>query len=149
MYNNVLDCYRKIKAEKGISRGLYYGLYPTIGKISSNMGIRFLFYEQFMGYYNRNKREDVFWKDTLASMAAGGGGGIVSVILNNPVDVVKTQMQGLGGERYSGMLDCFKTILREEGVMGFYKGVMPRMTRVFCEMSLSFAIFDRLKKQTY
>jgi solute carrier family 25 citrate transporter 1 len=69
--------------------------------------------------------------------------------MNNPIDVVKTQMQGLGAERYKGTIDCFKTILREEGPMGFYKGVMPRMTRVFFEMSLSFAIFDALKKSAY
>jgi solute carrier family 25 citrate transporter 1 len=148
LYNNVVDCGRKVIAEKGV-KGLYYGVYPTIGKIGSSMGIRFLFYEQTMGWWNRGKLEDVFWKDTLASMAAGGFGGALSVIMNNPIDVVKTQMQGLGAERYKGSLDCFKTILREEGPMGFYKGVMPRMMRVFCEMSLSFAIFDALKKSAY
>jgi hypothetical protein len=74
LYNNVLDCYRKIYAQKG-AKGFYYGLYPTIGKIGSSMGIRFLFYEQTMGWWNRGKLEEVFWKDTLASMAAGGFGG--------------------------------------------------------------------------
>lgn len=34
---------------------------------------------------------------------AGGTGGLVSVLLNNPIDVIKTQMQSLGGgEKYKG-----------------------------------------------
>jgi hypothetical protein len=56
-----------------------------------------------MGQYNLRKREDHWHKDKFASFMAGGTGGLVSVLLNNPVDVIKTQMQSLGGaKKYKG-----------------------------------------------
>lgn len=57
--------------------------------------------------------------------------GCFSTLGNNPFDVVKTQMQSSGAkQRYSGTADCFVKVFREEGVAGFYKGVVPRMGRV-------------------
>lgn len=46
-YTNILQCYRIIVKEKGFFE-LYKGLTPTIFKISSQVGFRFLWYEQFM-----------------------------------------------------------------------------------------------------
>jgi hypothetical protein len=65
---------------------------------------------------------------------------------NNPVDVVKTQMQGMNAERYKGFLDCFATIMKEEGFMGFYKGVVPRLARVILDVALTFSIYGKLKR---
>jgi solute carrier family 25 citrate transporter 1 len=103
-----------------------------------------------MAYYNLHKKGDSFYKDKFVSFMAGGTGGLVSVLLNNPIDVIKTQMQSLGGaERYKGTLDCAKIILRDEGVRGYYKGCTPRCFRVFFEMAFGFAIFEYLKDITY
>lgn len=67
-------------------------------------------------------------------------------MVNNPVDVVKTQMQGLQAERYNGFVDCFKTILREEGAGGFYKGVGPRLARVILDVAITFSVFHSIKR---
>jgi solute carrier family 25 citrate transporter 1 len=56
--------------------------------------------------------------------------GCFSTLGNNPFDVVKTQMQGTQAKQYSGTVDCFRKIFAEEGFVGFYKGVIPRMGRV-------------------
>ena len=40
-----------------------------------------------------------------------------------PTDVVKVRMQAqVGGPRYSGSIDAYKTIARTEGVKGLWKG---------------------------
>ena len=44
---------------------------------------------------------------------AGSTAAVVSVLSNNPFDVIKTRMQGGDSSRYKGFLDCGKTILLE------------------------------------
>lgn len=50
-------------------------------------------------------------------MAAGGIAGGASVIGNNPIDAVKSRMQGLSASQYKNSLDCALHIYREGGVM--------------------------------
>jgi solute carrier family 25 citrate transporter 1 len=66
---------------------------------------------------------------------------------NNPIDVVKTKMQGLEADKYKGVADCFKQIWASQGLMGFYSGVVPRLARVILDVALTFAIFGSLKRQ--
>lgn len=45
-----------------------------------------------------------------------------------PLDVVKTRIQlqhgkVIDGEGYNGVLDCFKKIIRNEGVLRLYRGI--------------------------
>ena len=67
-------------------------------------------------------------------------------MFNNPVDVVKTKMQGLEASKYNGFGDCFAQIYRTSGVMGFYMGIGPRLARVILDVALTFAIFHQLKR---
>jgi hypothetical protein len=60
--------------------------------------------------------------------------------------VVKTNVQGLEAHKYNGFVDCFGQILKNEGPMGFYKGVGPRLARVTLDVGLTFAIFNSLKR---
>ena len=47
------------------------------------------------------------------------------------MDVVKTRLQVLrnaqGEAAYSGIVDCVRKTYKNEGVMAFYKGAVPRM----------------------
>ena len=48
---------------------------------------------------------------------------VAITILNNPIWVVNTrQMKGVDG---GGMRNSFKGIVRDEGVAGLYKGIVP------------------------
>ena len=65
---------------------------------------------------------------------------------NNPIDVIKTRMQGGDAARYNGVMDCARCILRESGPIGFYSGVVPRLARVVGDVALTFSIFGALKR---
>lgn len=67
-------------------------------------------------------------------------------MFNNPVDVVKTIMQGEHAGKYKGFGDCFASIYRNEGIIGYYKGVGPRLVRVVMDVALTFSIFHSLKR---
>lgn len=83
----------------------------------------------------------------LADLLAGGFAGFCSVMANNPVDVIKTRMQGVKAQEYNGFLDCGRKIMAEQGIMGFYSGVGPRLARVILDVALTFSIFGALKRQ--
>ena len=38
----------------------------------------------------------------IADLISGGFAGFCSVMFNNPIDVIKTKMQGLDANRYNG-----------------------------------------------
>ena len=109
----------------------------TLFKQSTNQGVRFLVY---------NETKELTHKyipfKFLADFLAGGFAGACSVIANNPIDVVKTNMQGLETHKFKGNLGCIKYILQKEGFMGFYKGVAPRMARVVLDVSLTFSLWQ-------
>jgi solute carrier family 25 citrate transporter 1 len=47
----------------------------------------------------------------LSDLIAGGFAGFCSVMANNPVDVIKTRMQGVQASQYNGFLDCGRQIM--------------------------------------
>ena len=75
----------------------------------------------------------------------GALSGAVSVYGNNPVDVIKTRMQGLeAAKRYRGTIHCAVTILKREGVTAFYKGCIPRLGRACLDAGLTFMAYDAI-----
>ena len=80
-------------------------------------------------------------------MVAGGFAGVCSVVGNNPIDVIKTRLQGGEAHRYKGVMDCARVIMRESGPIGFYSGAMPRLVRVVGDVALTFSLFGALKRQ--
>lgn len=63
----------------------------------------------------------------LTRLMAGCTTGAMAVTFAQPTDVVKVRFQAQvrltdGGKRYNGTLDAYKTIARDEGVRGLWKG---------------------------
>lgn len=77
---------------------------------------------------------------------AGVFAGFCSCMGNNPIDVVKTKMQGVDASKYNGFADCFSQIYKHHGFMGFYAGIAPRLARVGLDVGLTFTIFGGLKR---
>ena len=72
----------------------------------------------------------------------GGFAGACSVMGNTPLDVIKTRMQGLEAAKYKNTLDCARQIMVNEGTRAFYKGTIPRMSRVCLDVAITFMIYD-------
>jgi solute carrier family 25 (mitochondrial citrate transporter), member 1 len=68
-------------------------------------------------------------------------------MFNNPVDVIKTKMQGINAAEYNGFMDCGKKIMADHGIGGFYAGVGPRLVRVCLDVALTFSIYGVMKRQ--
>ena len=57
---------------------------------------------------------------------SGAFAGATAAGLVTPADVVKTRVQ-VENSRYTSIPQCAATVLREEGIAAFWKGVVPRM----------------------
>ena len=76
----------------------------------------------------------------LQSLTCGALSGMISKVLLLPFDVVKKRLQIQGFEEarksfgrfshYDGMLSCFRGIVKEEGVMGLFKGTAASVLKV-------------------
>jgi len=139
-YKNLFHGIYTIVKENGLG-GMYKGYTATLIKQSSNQGIRFLVFNdttRVLQKYSDHKATCDFF--------AGGFAGFCSTMANNPVDVIKTKMQGIHAHEYNGFLDCGNKILHESGPMGFYHGVVPRLCRVCLDVALTFSIYGALKR---
>jgi solute carrier family 25 (mitochondrial citrate transporter), member 1 len=139
-YRNLFHGIYTIGSNAGPS-GLYKGVVATLLKQSSNQGVRFVVFED-----TKKTLGNYIPYQVVVDLLSGGFAGFCSTMFNNPVDVVKTKMQGLEASKYNGFADCFKQVYSRSGIMGFYSGIGPRLCRVILDVSLTFAIFHQLKR---
>ena len=91
-------------------------------------------------------------KPLLKTMCASSLGGVAVTAVMTPFDVVSTRLYNQGvnehgkGILYTGVIDCFKKVLKKEGVWGFYKGWGPQLMRLGPHSVLSLTFWDLLKK---
>ncbi|KAL8569866.1 hypothetical protein ACOMHN_038559 [Nucella lapillus] len=129
----------QIVKEQGI-HGVYQGLTPTIIKQGSNQAMRFFVMETMKEWYRGDDK--TMRVPTLITGLFGATAGAVSVFGNTPVDVVKTRLQGLDAHKYKNTLDCAIKIFKHEGPRAFYKGTVPRLSRVTLDVAITFMIYD-------
>lgn len=130
---------RSIVAEEGL-KGLYQGVTATIMKQGSNQAIRFYVMETLKDWWRGGDSSKPVNKAIVGGF--GAIAGAASVFGNTPIDVVKTRMQGLEASRYKSTLDCFIQIAKKEGLPAFYKGTVPRLSRVCLDVAITFMIYD-------
>ena len=65
----------------------------------------------------------------MDNLIAGALAGAISTVALQPVDVVKVRYQVWSGSSraYKSLADALLTIVRTEGIMALYKGVVPAM----------------------
>lgn len=65
-----------------------------------------------------------------------------------PIDLVKTRMQNQRSKSYVGEImyrnsfDCFKKVIRHEGVLGLYKGLTVQLIGVAPEKAIKLTVND-------
>jgi solute carrier family 25 folate transporter 32 len=94
------------------------------------------------------------WVNGVSGAAAGAASGIVTC----PLDVIKTKLQAQGAfriepkatgpsgrEMYRGMLGTGKTIVRQDGLVGLYRGLGPMMLGYLPTWAIYMTVYDYSK----
>lgn len=61
---------------------------------------------------------------------AGCLGGLSGIVVGHPFDTVKVRLQTQVTKRYSGTVNCFAQIVKQETVFGLYKGMLSPMAGI-------------------
>ncbi|XP_054702813.1 mitochondrial thiamine pyrophosphate carrier isoform X2 [Grus americana] len=88
----------------------------------------------------------------IKNLVCGSCAGIISKTLTYPFDLFKKRLQVGGFEHaraafgqvrmYSGLLDCIRQIMREEGPGGFFKGLSPSLLKAAVSTGLVFFWYE-------
>ncbi|XP_061694462.1 electrogenic aspartate/glutamate antiporter SLC25A12, mitochondrial-like isoform X1 [Syngnathoides biaculeatus] len=88
----------------------------------------------------------------LQLLTAGAIAGIPAASLVTPADVIKTRLQvaaRAGQTTYSGVIDCFRKIMREEGFRALWKGAGARMCRSSPQFGVTLVTYELLQRWFY
>uniref|UniRef100_A0A672GN47 Mitochondrial glutamate carrier 1 n=1 Tax=Salarias fasciatus TaxID=181472 RepID=A0A672GN47_SALFA len=117
---------RQLLKEKGIA-GLYKGLGATLLR---DVPFSIIYFPLFANLNNLGKRGSDGPAPFYVSFISGCLAGSTAAVAVNPVDVIKTRLQSLTRgsteDTYSGVTDCIRKILRNEGPTAFLKGAYCR-----------------------
>eukprot|EP00008_Paramoeba_atlantica_P004398 CAMPEP_0201487092 /NCGR_PEP_ID=MMETSP0151_2-20130828/11092_1 /ASSEMBLY_ACC=CAM_ASM_000257 /TAXON_ID=200890 /ORGANISM="Paramoeba atlantica, Strain 621/1 / CCAP 1560/9" /LENGTH=274 /DNA_ID=CAMNT_0047872033 /DNA_START=97 /DNA_END=918 /DNA_ORIENTATION=- len=123
--SGILKCIRTTYTTLGMRRGFYSGYTSALTMNAPYIAIQFATYESLKTLLAGHDTEER--KRTIHHLIAGAGGGALAGAATNPVDVVRTRLQTQTQVVYSGMLNTFQKIYREEGFQGLGKGIGTRM----------------------
>lgn len=153
-YSGSIDCIRKTVAREGFF-SLYKGLSASyLGSIEST--IQWILYEQLKLAINKRadmKRmegaERTATDSAMDWLARSGGAGIAKLIaslITYPHEVVRTRLRQAplkdGKVKYTGLVQCFRTIIREEGLASMYGGLTPHLMRTVPNSMIMFGTWE-------
>lgn len=70
---------------------------------------------------------------------------MIALFLSNPFDMVATRLSVQGYSKYSGIINCFKTIVREEKISKlFLSGYWARTMFYLLNGSIIMNLYDKL-----
>ncbi|ESO84349.1 hypothetical protein LOTGIDRAFT_222194 [Lottia gigantea] len=147
-YKNIVNGFRVTLAEEGF-RALGKGWAPTFIGYSMQGLCKFGFYEVFKDVYSKMLGEEntFLWRTSLY-LAASASAEFFADIALCPMEAIKVRIQTQPG--WSNTLrEGFPRILQEEGMTGFYKGLVPLWCRQIPYTMMKFACFERTVEAIY
>ncbi|XP_076606071.1 dicarboxylate carrier UCP2 [Chaetodon auriga] len=111
-------------------RSLYSGLVAGLQRQMSFASVRIGLYDSVKQFYTKGSDHAGIGSRLLAGCTTGA----MAVAFAQPTDVVKVRFQAQArspghARRYCGTIDAYKTIAKEEGVRGLWKGTAPNIAR--------------------
>ncbi|CRG82851.1 Mitochondrial carrier protein RIM2 [Talaromyces islandicus] len=159
-YKNSWDCVKQTVRHEGV-RGLYKGLSASyLGVVES--ASQWVLYEQMKMFLARReaaKLADPAYVHTTwdnlelwgGRIAAAGAAKLIAAVATYPHEVVRTRLRQApvvpvgGGKvhvKYTGLIQCFKVVAKEEGMAGLYGGLTPHLLRVVPSAAIMFGMYE-------
>lgn len=150
-YSGSVDCATKLVRSEGPT-SLFKGLPPALLRQSTYGSLRYGLYGPIKDSMGIKAGEPVpLWK----KIVAGGSAGAIASAIANPTDLMKVRLQTDGmakdeagkllPKRYTGMVNCFSSIVKEEGVLALWTGVGPTAGRATVLAAAELASYDEAK----
>ncbi|KAL1984012.1 hypothetical protein VTN96DRAFT_9697 [Rasamsonia emersonii] len=148
LYNNSLDCAKKVLRNEGV-RGLYSGVLPQLIGVAPEKAIKLTVNDLVRGWATDQQTGNIKvpWE-----IVAGGSAGACQVIFTNPLEIVKIRLQVQGeiaksvegAPRRSAMW-----IVKNLGLVGLYKGASACLLRDVPFSAIYFPTYSHLKSDFF
>lgn len=86
-------------------------------------------------------------------IVAGGTAGFIEICIMHPLDIAKTRLQMqssaspmTSGRHYTGVFDCFRNMYKHEGILSYWKGILPPILVETPKTAVRFFTFEQSKK---
>ncbi|XP_077525825.1 mitochondrial glycine transporter A-like isoform X3 [Haemaphysalis longicornis] len=144
-YRSMSEATRDIYRTHGM-RGLYSGLIPTLIRDAPYSGIYLVFYVQAKRFVPQSvQQEGSGGQLVAANFTCGLVAGLLASVVTQPADVIKTHMQ-LSPAKFSSILATVLLVAREEGVVGYFRGLVPRMLRRTLVTAMAWSFYEQVTK---
>merc|ERR1719384_2292029 len=138
-YTGILDCGMKTVKKHG-PMGLYRGALPLILGSSGKQAARWTGYETVLQQFKDEKGG----VSMGARIFAGACGGVTEAIFAvTPIETLKTRVTDdmrRGTGNYTGSLDAMVKIIKSEGPMGLYMGLLPTIAKQATNQAVRFPV---------
>lgn len=142
---SALSMYAKVASTEGLFKGLYKGFGANLARNSIISATEIISYETSKRFFldNLPMRDD--WRTHLA---AGCTAGFAATVLGSPADILGTKAMQKHG-RYAGLTatQIARKMLRNEGVLSFYKGFWPNFCRIGSFNIAMWVFFEEIKSR--
>ncbi|KAI8987899.1 mitochondrial carrier domain-containing protein [Mycotypha africana] len=143
-YASAMDGITQILQREGLS-GLYAGLGSSlIGTASTNFTY-FYCYSFLRENYNKRFNPRGGTLSTTLELVLGAAAGALTTLITTPVSVITTRQQTLPPNERQGIVETTKTIIKEEGIQGLWRGIQPSL--VLCiNPAITYGSFEKIKQ---
>lgn len=157
-YRNSWDCIKQVVRQEGI-RGLYKGMSASYLGVTEST-LQWVLYEQMKKSLAKREerivlsgREKNLWDRTVewtGNVGAAGGAKLVAALATYPHEVARTRLRQAptenGHPKYTGLVQCFKLIWKEEGMVAMYGGLTPHLLRTVPSAAIMFGMYEGILK---
>ncbi|KAM7372514.1 hypothetical protein PAMP_009678 [Pampus punctatissimus] len=147
-YSGMADCARQILKTEGV-RAFYRGYLPNTLGIIPYAGIDLAVYETLKNAWLQRYCVDSADPGVLVLLGCGTISSTCGQLASYPLALIRTRMQAQAiteGKPKLTMVGQFKYIISHEGVPGLYRGITPNFLKVIPAVSISYVVYEHMKK---
>lgn len=147
-YKSISSGFGVLLKEQGI-RGLFKGWAPTLLGYSAQGACKYGFYEFFKKYYSDIAGPEYAAKyKTLIYLAGSASAEVIADVALCPFEAIKVRVQTQPGFA-RGLSDGLPKLIKAEGSLGPFKGLVPLWGRQIPYTMMKFASFENIVELLY
>ncbi|KAJ2747264.1 hypothetical protein GGI20_000689 [Coemansia sp. BCRC 34301] len=142
----IVETFVEIFKNEGGLRATYRGFGATLAGVAPYIALNFQCYEVLRKYFTppgENAPSGTY------KLVCGALSGCCAQTITYPFDVLRRRMQvtSMSGieYKYSSTLDAVKQMVKSEGVLGLYRGIVPNYLKVAPAVGVSFWSYEMAK----
>ncbi|KAL4866065.1 hypothetical protein BDV12DRAFT_173417 [Aspergillus spectabilis] len=152
-YRNSFDCVKQVVKQEGI-KGLYRGLMASyLGIIETTLHLAS--YERIKvmvarHYERQGKTQSSEVTQGLIMSGAAGVSKLIAVLIAYPHEVLRTRLRQApmanGRQKYTGVVQCLRLMVKEEGFVALYGGLTAHMIRTVPSAAITLGTYELVLK---